>query len=188
MGERFLFIIVALALGACTPVQRQVAPTFESVNDQPQVAGPGDAVLDLKITKSLPNAFGYASLLGRTTDAGRVIVQFIGGQGKTAQFVRQNTTIETNETTLTRAPRIIQSFGTTNVSVSGNGGYASGTANSQSFTVLPGQRPQGYVSNNTPVQFTLDEGQSVTIEGRALKVLKVEKNSIQYVIIGNENG
>jgi len=50
-------------------------------------AGIGDTVIDLKLTQSLPNAFGKADIFGRTRDAGRVIVRLVGLDGNQATFV-----------------------------------------------------------------------------------------------------
>lgn len=71
-------VLVGCGLAACNPVQKNAQLVTTAAPGQPLSAGPGDTVMDVKLTKSLPNAFGGADVFGRTTDAGRVVVQYVG--------------------------------------------------------------------------------------------------------------
>jgi hypothetical protein len=59
---------------------------------QPFVAGAGDTVMDAP---------------GRTRDAGRVIVRYVGLERGQALFVRQDVLIPSNEATMSRMPMIL---------------------------------------------------------------------------------
>lgn len=178
---RVVFVAVVLgSLAACNPVQKNAQLVTTSAPGQSLSAGPGDTIMDVKITKSLPNAFGGADIFGRTTDAGRVVVQYVGSQGKTANLVRQNILIETNETTMTRTPLIIPTTQTTTVNGMVGMTPVSGTATTQNIAVIGPRTPQGYSSAGPAIPITVQEGRSVILEGRTLTILRVMQNGIEY--------
>lgn len=162
---------VAALLGACSPVERQAALVTPGIAGQRLSAGPGDIVMDVKVTKSLPNAFGNADLFGRTTDAGRVLVQYVGSHAGEARLVRQDTVIETNETTMNRTP-IVSSRTET-------GRFGRRTTVT---TVSQARIPPGYAISGAPVTLNLKPGQSVTVEGRTLTVAEVGPNRVDYTL------
>lgn len=173
-------VVAAGLLAACNPVQKNAQLVTTTAPGQPLSAGPGDTVMDVKITKSLSNAFGGADIFGRTTDAGRVVVQYVGSQGKTANLIRQNILIETNETTMTRTPLIIPTTQTTTVNGMVGTTPISGTATTQNVAVIGPRTPQGYSSSSPAISIAVQEGHSVTLEGRTLTVLRVSPNGIEY--------
>jgi hypothetical protein len=176
-------VIVALAgLVACQPVQKTTQLTTAVAPGQPLSAGPGDTIMDLKLTKSLPNAFGNADLFGRTTDAGRVVVQYTGSQGKTAQLLRQNITVETNETTMTRTPLIIPNTQTTTMNGMVGTTAISGTATTQSYSVVGPRATNGYAMQSPVIPINVPEGRSVTLEGRTITILRVAPQGIEYTL------
>ncbi|SEI04414.1 hypothetical protein SAMN02799636_05128 [Methylobacterium sp. 275MFSha3.1] len=175
-------VLVAGGLAACNPVQKNAQLITTAAPGQPMSAGPGDTVMDVKVTKSLPNAFGNADLFGRTTDAGRVTVQYVGSQGKTANLIRQNILIETNETTMTRTPLIIPNTQTTTVSGMVGTTPVSGSATTQSYSVVGPRTPQGYAQASPTIPIAVQEGRSVTLEGRTLTILRVQPNGIEYTV------
>ena len=175
-----LVVWAAAGLAACNPVQKNAQLVTTSAPGQLLSAGPGDTVMDVKISKSLPNAFGGADVFGRTTDAGRVIVQYVGSQGKTANLIRQNILIETNETTMTRTPLIIPTTQTTTVNGMVGTTPVSGTATTQNLTVIGPRTSQGYSSASPAIPIAVQEGRTVTLEGRTLTVLRVSPNGIEY--------
>src|SRR5690348_4924459 len=95
---------IAGALGACGSTDKQFVTPARALAEGTHQAGVGDAVLDLKITEPLPNVFGKADIFGRTRDAGRVIVRYAGERDGTAFFARQNITINSTDTTMSRTP------------------------------------------------------------------------------------
>ncbi len=182
MIKVFVWLILIKSIVSCAPIQKSSEIVSVSSSGQSLSAGHGDTVLDIKISKSLPNAFGGADIFGRKTDAGRVIVQFVGSQGRVAHFVRQNVTIETNETTMTRTPLIIPTMQTTIINGTIGSTPVSGVSSSQSYAVIQPSAAQGYISSSPSIPFNVEEGKSITIEGRNLKVLKVIQNGIEYSI------
>src|SRR5580698_10416130 len=101
---------LALATTACSPIEQQATMAKPAVAGRAYVAGVGDTVMDLKQTQSLPNIIGKADIFGRTRDAGRVIVRFVGLEGNQAVFVRQDVVIQSNETTTTRDPTLLPNY------------------------------------------------------------------------------
>lgn len=173
-------LIGAMALAGCNPVQKNAQLVTTAAPGQRLSAGPGDTIVDLKITKSLPNAFGQADIFGRTTDAGRVVVQYVSSQGKTAHLIRQNILVETNETTMSRTPLIIPNNQTTTMSGMVGATPVSATATSQGYSVIGPRPTQGYVSTSPTIPIAIQEGRSVTIEGRTLTVTHVAPEGIEY--------
>src|SRR5260370_34153929 len=101
---------LALAAAACGPIDQQATLARPAVAGRAYVAGVGDTVLDLKQTQSLPNVVGRADIFGRTRDAGRVIVRFVGLEGNQAVFDRQDVVIQSNETTMTQTPSLLPHY------------------------------------------------------------------------------
>ena len=106
----------ALAAASCSPIEQQATVARPAVVGRPYIAGVGDTVLDLKQTQSLPNIMGKADIFGRTRDAGRVIVRFVGVEGNQAVFVRQDVVIQSNETTMSRDPTLLPNYQISTVS------------------------------------------------------------------------
>ena len=74
---------MALSLGACAPVEQQTPELGRPLAPgKALIAGVGDVVLDLRLKESLPNAFGKADIFGRTREAGRVVVRYVGSQAE----------------------------------------------------------------------------------------------------------
>ena len=165
-----VIIGMAALLAGCNSVQRSATLATPVAAGQPLSASPGDVVMDVKITKSLPNAFGNADLFGRTTDAGRVIVQLVAAKDGEARLVRQDTIIETNETTMTRTP-IVSSYS-----------ERTRTGRHTVTTVIPPRVPAGYTVAGAPIELTLKPGQSVTVEGRTLTAAEIGPNRLDYTL------
>jgi hypothetical protein len=144
-------------LTACGAIEYQSDLIKPAVASRAYLAGVGDTVLDLKQTQSLPNAFGRADLFGRTRDAGRVTVRFVGLDGNQAVFVRQDVAIQSNETTLTQGPQIVP-------------GWVP-PANAYSYPMQAGQ-----------LQLAAPVGGSMLVEGRRLNVLRSVDGAIEYSV------
>ena len=116
-------LLVGMTLGllpCCSSIERKTELAFSAPPGQTLTAGPGDTVLDFKATKSLPNAFGKADLFGRTTDAGRIVVRYVGTENGNAIFVRSDLIVESNKTTMTETPLITSN--TSNTYINGSSG------------------------------------------------------------------
>lgn len=174
-------VLTALALAACSPVENRADLSTASVGRQ-MTAGPGDTVMDFKITKPLPNAFGQADIFGRRTDAGRTVVRFVGAQGQTAIFERSDISVETNATTMNQTPMLVPQ--TTNTTMRGNvgGTHVSGQATSRSYSYVGPQPVSGYATASTPIGLSVGVGQTVQIQGRSLTVHHVTPTSVTYSI------
>ena len=171
----------AFLLGACSPVENRADLATASAGRQ-ITAGPGDTVMDFKITKPLPNAFGQADIFGRRTDAGRTVVRFVGAQGQTAIFQRSDISVETNATTMNQTPMLVPQ--TTNTTMSGNvgGTLVSGQATSRSYSYVGPQPVSGYATASAPLGLSVGVGQTVQIQGRALTVHHVTPTSVTYTV------
>src|SRR5260370_15319290 len=101
---------LALAAASCGPIEQQAPLARPAVAGRVYSAGVGDTVLDYKQTHSLPNVAGKADIFGRTRDAGRVIVRFVGLEGNQAIFVRQDVVIQSNETTMSQTPLVLPNY------------------------------------------------------------------------------
>lgn len=174
-------IISTLAIAGCSPVETKSELVITS-KAQHLSAGPGDVVMEFKSSKPLPNAFGKADLFGRTTDAGRTSVRYIGTSGNRAIFERQDIVVDSNATTMNQTPLIIPH--TSNTTINGSIGNASvyGTARTTSYNVI-GPRPTSqYVTGTRPIQISLSAGQNVKIQGRTLTILRITPMSVDYKV------
>ena len=134
------------------------------------------------LRKALPNIVGGADIWGRTTNAGGTTVRFVGTQGPRAVFERTDVVVESNATTMTESPMIIPT--TTRTTVHGNVGMTpvSGTARSTSYEYIPPRGSSQYATTQRPVAITLGSGQSVSIQGRTLRVVSVAPNALKYIV------
>ena len=172
---------LSLALVACAPVETKTTLTTPNAG-KVRTAGPGDTVMSFQSKRALPNAFGRADLFGRTTNAGRTTVRYIGSRGSKAIFERSDIIVDSNATTMSETPLIIPH--TTNTNIEGSIGNVpvSGTAASTSYQVIGPRGSSQYASAQRPIQLTIGTGQSVTVEGKTLRVLRVAPSSVSYVI------
>lgn len=168
-------------LAACAPVETNTTLTT-TAGSQIRSAGPGDVVMSFQSRKALPNIVGGADIWGRTTNAGGTTVRFVGAQGSRAVFERMDVIVESNATTMTESPMIIPQ--TTTTTVDGTVGMTpvSGTARSTSYQFIPPRGSSQYATMQRPVAITLGSGQSVTIQGRTLRVVGVAPNAVKYVV------
>jgi hypothetical protein len=146
------------------------------------VAGIGDAVMELKLAESLPNSFGKADIFGRTRDTGRVTVRFVGLDGDQAIFMRQDVTIQSNETTLTQGPLLVPSYRTSAMSGNVGGLPVSGTRTGWGLTFVPPTPAYSYPIQSGQVQMAARIGGSVVVEGRRVRILRSFEGGIEYLV------
>ena len=175
-------LLVALVLAGCGAIEQQSSLARPAVAGKPYVAGLGDTVMDLKLTQSLPNVLGKADVFGRTRDAGRVVVRFVGLDGSQALFVRQDVVLQSNETTLSQTPLIVPTYQTS--TVSGNVGMVpvSATRNTMGMTVLPPTPSSSYPLQAGQIQIAAPVGGSLLVEGRRIDVLRSVEGGIEYSV------
>ena len=171
-----------MLLSACGTIEYQSSLAKPAATGRPYVAGVGDTVLDMKLTQSLPNAFGKADIFGRTRDAGRVTVRFMGFDDNQVIFMRHDVAIQSNETTLTQGPLIMPTYQT--ATVSGNIGWTPvwATRNSWGVTYVPPVPSYSYPIQSGQVQIAAPIGGAVPVEGRRIKVLRIVDNGIEYSV------
>lgn len=174
-------LLTGMALPGCSPVETKTS-LVSPVGGAVRTAGPGDVVMDFQSRKALPNAFGKADLFGRTTNAGRTTVRYVGTRGGQAYFERSDVVVESNATTMSETPLIVPR--TTNTSMTGMVGNVPvyGNANSTSYQFIPARGSSQYATASQPIQFSLGAGQSVAISGKTLRVVSVGGASVQYRI------
>ncbi|MGX1259351.1 hypothetical protein [Sinorhizobium fredii] len=178
----FAFVTLATPfLAACAPVETKTK-LMTPAGSQIRSAGPGDVVMSFQSRKALPNIVGGADIWGRTTNAGGTTVRFVGARGSEAEFERMDVVVESNATTMTESPMIIPQ--TTTTTVDGTVGMTpvSGTARSTSYQFIPPRGSSQYATAQRPIAITLGSGQSVTIQGRTLRVVSVSPNALRYVV------
>lgn len=176
-----LMLMASVACAGCSTVETKTIVTSRA-DGQVREAGPGDVVLSFESRRSLPNIVGRADLWGRTTNAGGTTVRFIGASGQHAIFERSDIVVESNATTITESPMVIPQ--TTTTSVQGSVGVTpvSGTATSTSYRYIPPRGSSQVATAQRPIQISVAAGQSVTIQGKSLKVFSVSPNSLKYSV------
>ncbi len=182
--EKATFALVATMLSlvaGCAPVETKTTMNTPA-GSQIRSAGPGDVVMSFQSRKALPNIVGGADIWGRTTNAGGTTVRFVGTQGSRAVLERTDVVVESNATTMTESPMIIPT--TTRTTVHGSVGMTpvSGTARSTSYEYIPPRGSSQYATSQRPIAITLGSGQSVSIQGRTLRVVNVAPNALKYVV------
>ena len=172
--------LMVLALAGCGDIKEQATMSRPAVAGRPYVAGAGDIVMDLRLTQSLPNAMGRADAFGRTRDAGRVVVRFLGIEGNQAVFARQDVVIQSNETTMSRSPMAVPTYSQT--TGSGNFGSipVSGSSTTTGLSYLPAGASTSYPIQAGQLRVAAPIGGYLLIEGRRLTVLRSVEGGIEY--------
>jgi hypothetical protein len=167
---------MALAASASIEVNAQPANPANIVR-----AGPGDVVMSFELRRPLPNIFGKPDIFGRTTDAGRITVRYLGTEGSRAVFERADVVISNDATTMSQTPLFIPQTTTTHVYGSVGGVPMNGTATTNSLQVI-GPRPSTqYGTAESPVRILLGRGESVAIQGKTLRVIHVAPAAVDYI-------
>jgi len=174
-------LLSALTLAACSPVETKTS-LLTPASSEIKSAGPGDIVMNFQSRRSLPNIVGKADLFGRTTDAGHTTIRYLGTRGNQAIFERSDIVIESNATTMSETPLILPTTSHANINGTVGGMPVSGSASSTSYQYIPPRGPSQYATAAQPIQIALGKGQSVRVEGRTLRVVRVSPNGVEYRI------
>ena len=172
----------AFFLAACGQIEDRSAMIRPTVPNQQATAGVGDVVFDLRQRESLPNVTGHADIFGRTRDTGRITLRYAGAKDGRAYFVRNDVTIETNETTMSRSPMIIPT-----TQVSSMNGYVgnipvSGTGTTTGTAILPPAPVSRIVSQTGGFVVSAPIGGTLPIEGHSMTVLTADERSVTYSV------
>src|SRR3984893_12596346 len=167
-----LSLIEAVASACCSPIEQQATVVRPAVAGRAYITGVGDTVLDLKQTQSLPNFVGRADIFGRTRDAGRVIVRFVGLEGNRAVFIRQDVVIQSNETTMSRDPTLLPNYQISAASGTVGTVPVSAARATLGTTYIPPSPSSSYPTQAGEIPLAAPIGGSVMIEGQRLRVLR----------------
>ncbi len=130
--------------------------------------------------ESLPDEFGGADVFGRTRDTGHITLRYAGVQDGRAQFVRNDTTINTNETTLSYMPTYVPvpQYSTTK----GNSGNQSfqGTTTTTGTIVVPPKPISRTVTQSGNISVSVPIGGTLMIAGHRVNVIAANESSITY--------
>jgi hypothetical protein len=181
--RHFLGVAAAAALlSACGAIEYQSNLVKPATTGRPYTAGLGDTVIDLKLTQSLPNAFGKADIFGRTRDAGRMTVRLVGLDGSQATFVRQDVVIQSNESTLTQGPIGLPTYENSTVYGTVGSVPVSATRSGGGIAWMPPATAYSYPLQAGQMPLTAPLGGSVLVEGRRLNVLHRVGDGIAYSV------
>ena len=177
-----LTVALLFALAGCGAIEQQSSLARPAVAGRPYVAGVGDTVMDIKLTQSLPNVVGKADLFGRTRDAGRVTVRFVGLEGGQALFVRQDVLIQSNETTLSQTPLVLPTWQSTTVNGTIGTVPVSATGSAVGTTVLAPTPSSSYPIQAGQIRIAAPIGGSIRVEGHRIVVLRSVEGGIEYSV------
>jgi hypothetical protein len=136
---------------------------------QPFVAGAGDTVMDAP---------------GRTRDAGRVIVRYVGLERGQA-FVRQDVLIPSNEATMSRMPMILptpQKTAGGGVSVVQASVIHPATGTATGMAYVPPSPSAFTPSQAGQIQVAAPPGGSVIVDGHRINFLRPVEGGIEYSV------
>jgi hypothetical protein len=175
----FPALLMGMALVACASIEASAQPTNPTNIVR---AGPGDIVMSFELRRPLPNIFGKPDIFGRTTDAGRITVRYLGTEGSRAVFERSDVVISNDATTMSQTPLFVPQTTTTHVYGSVGGVPMNGTATSNSLQVI-GPRPSTqFGTAESPVRILLGSGESVAVQGKTPRVIHVSPASVDCIV------
>ena len=187
MKIKFLFLACSIFLVGCGTDIKHTSTLVQAMNSVLR-AGVGDVVLQLKTSKSLPNAWGNADIFGRTTPTGMVVIQYAGLENGNPAFYRSGSIIETNATTMNSSGFFLPNTNTTylsgtSYSASGLGSYT-GTATTTGSTYIPpkGSHAQQMQLATTKIVLDLNQDKHLLVEGKKISVITATSSMVEYII------
>ncbi|HTG19585.1 MAG TPA: hypothetical protein VK681_06045 [Reyranella sp.] len=111
-----------------------------------------------------------------------MIVRFAGLEGNHAVFVRQDVVIQSNETTMSRAPVLLPNYQISTASGTVGTIPVSATRTTLGTTYIPPSPSSSYPMQAGEVQLAAPIGGSILIEGQRLRVLRTVDGGIEYAV------
>ena len=177
-------LLAAMSLTACgDPNVRKAELMTSGPPGSVKTAGVGDMVIDMKITRPLPNIVGRADMWGRTMDAGRVMVRYVGNDPSgRASFVRQDVFINSNDSTLSRTPMVLPTTSTSTMRGQVGTVPVSAQETTTGYAVIPPTPAQSSSGALPPVTLYARPGGFIAVEGYTLTVHEIGDSAIRYSI------
>jgi len=172
----------ALAAASCGPIEQQATLARPAVAGRGLYRGRRRHRAGSQADAVAAECGGQGRHFGRTRDAGRVIVRFAGLEGNQAVFVRQDVVIQSNETTMSRAPVLLPNYQTSTVGGTVGTIPVSATRTTLGTTYIPPSPSSSYPMQAGEVQLAAPIGGSVLIEGQRLRVLRTVDGGIEYSV------
>lgn len=170
----------AFAVAGCAQVQQrqQLAEPVGPVLRTPV----GGTIATIKKDRDLPNAFGRADIYGRTVDAGFTRIIYRGRDADGSVLVEQvNVDVQSNASTMTRAPVIYYGGTQPAVASSRERGVAYGTSRTLSVA-----SPADQVAMPLPgaAQFSVPKQRSLTLPtGQTVEFITAEAHQLLFRIV-----
>jgi hypothetical protein len=186
MKYRWIHLLIAstFALTACGEIQdHSKVDTASTSIDGVYVAGIGDAVLTIKNSESLPNAFGAADIFGRTRPTGTTTVYYTGFANGNAQFVRRDVLINSSKTTMNSTPLLVNP--STQSTFSGNIGgvpYYGSSSTSAHPIIVPPNTPQDHVAGIRDINISTQIGKTIIVAGKEILITAASPNQVKYAV------
>jgi hypothetical protein len=179
MRACFLCVILLATVAACSPVQDRSSVAAPAPGQQATV-GVGDIVFEIRRRESLPDEFGGADVFGRTRDTGSITLRYTGVQDGRASFVRNDVTINTNETTLSYMPTYLPAVqNSTTTGSTANRPFQSNTTTTGTV-VVPPKPISRTVTQSGNISLSAPIGGTLMIAGHQVNVIAADQSSITY--------
>jgi|SRR5690349_8459787 len=181
LGIVIALVVAAFAAAGCAQVEQRQRLT-EPVG--PVMRTPvGGAIATIMKDRDLPNVFGRADIYGRTVDAGFTRLIYRGRDADGSVLVEQiNVDVQSNASTMTRAPVIYHGWTQPAVASSRERGVAYGTSRTVSVA-----SPADQVAIPLPgaAQFAIPKQRSLTLPtGQTVEFIAAETNQLIFRIVG----
>jgi hypothetical protein len=180
---RFIFTLAVTALGVagCAQVEQrqQLAEPVGRVMRTPV----GGTIATIVKDRDLPNAFGGADIYGRTVDAGFTRLIYRGRDADGSVLVEQiNVDVQSNASTMTRAPVIYHGWTQPAVASSRERGVAYGTSRTVS---VASPADQVAMPLSGAAQFSIPKQRSLTLPtGQTVEFIVAERHELIFRIVG----
>ena len=142
----------------------------------------GGTIATIVKDRDLPNAFGRADMYGRTVDAGFTRIIYRGRDADGSVLVEQiNVDVQSNASTMTRAPVVYHGWTQPAVASSRERGVAFGTSRTVSVA-----SPADQVAMPLPgsAQFSIPKQRSLTLPtGQTVEFISAERHELIFRIV-----
>lgn len=184
---RQLFFALGIAIiSGCSPVQK--SETIRQDTGSTLIAGVGDVVVKVDRYRNLENVFGKADIFGRRTYEGSTEIRYMGVRGDgIAAFARQDVSVHSNETTMSRSGIYVPNTTNTTTTTTGFVGNVpvSGTSRTTGVsggTYIPPKKSETVVlpPNTFEILIDLNKERVLIVSGRRVDIISASANQITY--------